>query len=88
MTLEEQVKEVKRAIFGNTEHNDNGVIALYVEEVRAFLLDAGVSEEKLNSREVLGALVIGTSDLWNYQAGGVKYSDYFIKRVNQLTRGA
>lgn len=52
----------------------------YINEVKAFLIDAGVPENLITS----GVVARGVADLWNYGAGEGKFSEYFIQRASQL----
>lgn len=52
----------------------------YIEEVKAFLIDAGVSETNLT----VGIIARGVSDLWNYGSGEAEFSPYFMQRAVQL----
>lgn len=71
--------DVKNAI-GITGNYQNATLLQYINEVVAFLNDAGVKTENITS----GIVARGVSDLWNYGAGEGKLSDYFMKRATQL----
>ena len=60
----------------------------YITEVKAFMLDAGVDEAKVNSGASAGVIARGVSDLWNYGSGGATLSPYFMQRVGQLAYSA
>lgn len=64
---------------GAGEYQAN-TIQEYFDEVVAFLKDAGVSEANITD----GVVARGVSDLWNYEAGGGKLSEYFKVRAAQL----
>ena len=53
----------------------------YINEVTAFLKDAGVDETNIT----IGIIARGVSDLWNYGAGEGKLSTYFMQRAVQLS---
>lgn len=55
--------------------------------VQAYLLGAGVKSERLNSDLGIGVLVIGVTDLWNINAGGIKFSPVFRTLATQLALG-
>ena len=59
----------------------DATISEYIDEVVAFLKDAGVSAANVTP----GIVARGVSDLWNYGAGEGKLSDYFIQRAAQLS---
>ena len=56
----------------------------YIEEVKQFMLDGGVSESVVNSDKAIGVITRGVADLWNYGSGGTSLSPYFFQRVTQL----
>lgn len=83
MTETEQLKEVKDSL--NIEGDyQNPAILVYIHEVKEYLSDAGVPDEKLESSAVIGILSRGVSDLWNYGSGSGQLSPYFKERVIQL----
>ena len=88
MTDAELLTKVKTAIFGSASGEwRDGTIQIYIDEVKAFMRDAGVAENVLNSEASVGCITLGVNDLWNYSSGGVKLSDYFKMRVIQLAMG-
>lgn len=85
MTDAELLTKVKTGLFGNAQGAwRDDMLQVYIDEVREFMKDAGVSETVVSSEAAIGCIVMGVSDLWNYNSGGVKFSDYFQKRVIQL----
>lgn len=74
------VESVKKALNLTGDYQDE-TIQEYIDEVEAFLLDAGV----LSSNITPGIVSRGVSDLWNYGAGEGKLSTYFIQRASQLS---
>lgn len=71
--------DVKNAL-GITGNYQDSTLLVYIDEVKGFLTDAGISESNMTS----GIIVRGVADLWNYGAGDGKLSDYFLKRAVQL----
>lgn len=71
---------VKLAL-GITGTFQDATISEYIDEVVAFLRDAGVSAANITP----GIVARGVSDLWNYGAGEGKLSQYFIQRAAQLS---
>lgn len=67
---------------GNDDHDS--ILQGYIEEVKQFLLDAGVSQDIVNAETSAGLISRGVSDLWNYGSGGTSLSPYFIQRAIQL----
>lgn len=70
---------VKNAL-GITGDYQDDTIKEYIDEVKGFLLDAGVKESDITA----GIIARGVSDLWNYGAGSASFSPYFIQRAIQL----
>lgn len=71
--------DVKNAL-GVTGSYQDATLNSYIQEVQAFLTDAGVSREYQTS----GVIARGVADLWNYGAGEGKLSSYFVIRASQL----
>ena len=75
------LESVKSAL-GITGEFQDATLRIYIEEVIAYMKDAGVPEEVINAGVSAGVIARGVSDLWNYNTG--KLSDYFYQRVSQL----
>lgn len=71
---------VKTALNITGDYQDN-TIGEYIDEVIAFLKDAGVMASNITP----GIIARGVSDLWNYGAGEGKLSSYFMQRAAQLS---
>lgn len=69
---------------GITGNYQDGALNLYIDEVKAFLTDAGVKAETVDSPAAVGVITRGVADLWNYGAGEGALSEYFMQRVIQL----
>lgn len=83
MTNAEQLEKIKKALgIGGTYQDEP--LEIYMSEVKDYLLDAGVTEEVLQSEKVIGVLARGVADLWNYGAGNAQLSLYFYQRASQL----
>lgn len=76
MTTLQRVK----TLLGITDTFHDEILDEYIEETQAFLIDAGVSEEKITP----GIIARGVSDLWNFGAGDGSLSPYFMQRAAQL----
>ena len=61
----------------------DATLQLYIDEVLAFLNDAGIK----SADATVGLVARGVSDLWNYGAGGGKLSEYFYQRATQIAPG-
>ena len=71
--------DVKNAL-GITGSYQDATLQSYIDEVTAFLVDAGVASKNITS----GVIARGVADLWNYGAGEGKFSEYFMMRASQL----
>lgn len=69
---------------GVTGSYQDATITIYIDEVKAFMKDAGVPDATINSDASVGVIIRGVADLWNLSSGDVRFSDYFMKRVIQL----
>lgn len=88
MTDAEMLNQVKIGLFGAADGNwRDAMLMVFINEVKAFMLDAGVPEDKIMSDVSVGCFLMGVNDLWNYQPGGTKFSPYFERRVTQLASG-
>lgn len=46
--------------------------------VKQFMLNAGITQELIESDLGVATLTIGVTDLWNLSAGEIKFSDAFL----------
>lgn len=83
MTDEELLNAVKSGL-GITGTYQDETLLLYIDEVKNYLDDAGVSSEIISSSASVGVIIRGVSDLWNYGMGTAKFSEYFYERAIQL----
>lgn len=74
------LEKVKNALGISGDYQDD-TISEYISEVVAFLVDAGVPEERITA----GVVSRGVSDLWDYGNGTGKLSEYFMQRATQLS---
>lgn len=87
LTAAERLAKVKTAMFGTSAGNYNDdTLTIYIEEVIEELVDGGVARSIAESNAAVGCIAVGVNDLWNYTSGGVKHSDYFYKRLIQLSK--
>lgn len=80
MAYDPMLEDVKLGI-GVTGSYQDGTINGYIDEVKAFLIDAGVKPANITA----GIVVRGVSDLWNYGSGDGQLSEYFKQRATQLS---
>lgn len=81
MTDKELLTKVKQALNIGGSYQDN-TLQIYIDEVKAYLIGAGVNEDNVNS--YVGVISRGVADLWNYGNGEAKLSNYFMQRVTQI----
>lgn len=80
MADETMLTNVKSALGIEGDYQD-ATITQYIDEVTAFLADAGVKSAYITS----GIVSRGVADLWNYGAADGKLSEYFMQRATQLS---
>lgn len=80
MASAEMLTKVKSALGIEGDFQDN-TISEYIDEVVAFLIDAGVKQSDITA----GVVSRGVSDLWSYGSGNGKLSEYFMQRAAQLS---
>ena len=84
MTDTEILTKTKAAL-GITGDFQDETLQVYIADVKAFMLSAGVPLDVVNSSASVGCIARGVSDLWNYGSGSAKLSTYFLQRMQQLT---
>lgn len=85
LTAAERLAKVKTALgLSGTNYQDE-TLTVYIDEVISELVDAGVKKSVAESTAAVGCIAVGVSDLWNYASGGVKHSEYFYRRLTQLS---
>ena len=77
------LNKVKNALGVTGDYQDE-TLKIYVGEVIEYMIDAGVPEDVAKSEVSAGVVARGVTDLWNYNSGAGKLSDYFYQRVTQL----
>lgn len=83
MTDAELLAKVKSGLGITTAYQDD-TLQVYIDDVRAFMEDAGVHKSVIASTASVGCILRGVADLWNYGSGNATFSDYFRMRVIQL----
>lgn len=83
MTEAELLEKVKTGLGISGDYHDD-VLQVYIDSVKEFMRSAGVVEAVVNSSVSVGCIIAGVNDLYNYSSGGVKLSDFTIKRIIQL----
>jgi hypothetical protein len=86
LTEAERLAKVKYALYGNaTQSYNDEQLKLYIEEVLDEMIHAGVKENVAKSAAAVGCIACGVNDIWNYSSGTVKHSEYYNRRLVQLT---
>lgn len=80
----ETLEKVKKGL-GITGNYQDDTIQEYIDEVKRYLLDGGVSKSIVDDESTIGVITRGVADLWNYGSGGTTFSPYFIERAIQLS---
>lgn len=81
MTDADILSKVKSGLMITSDHFDD-VLTLHINDVKDYLLNAGVHESVIESEKSVGAILRGVSDLWTN--GSSEFSPYFRDRVTQL----
>ena len=85
LTTAERLAKVKTALGINGTNYQDDTLQIYIDEVIAEMIGAGVKKEIAESAAAVGCIAVGVNDLWNYSSGGVKHSEYFTRRMVQLS---
>lgn len=81
--IKNKLEEVKNRL-GITGDYQDSTLNGYIQDVKDYLLSAGVKQEVIESNKSIGCIARGVIDLWNYGEGGT-FSDFFKQRAIQLT---
>lgn len=81
---EQKLLEQVKSALGITGTFQDTTLSIYIDEVKSYMLDAGVKQTVIDSSVSLGVIVRGVADLWNYGSGDASLSNYFLQRVIQL----
>ena len=82
--MNELVEEIKTRL-GLTGDYHDALIGSLAEDVKAFMLDGGISQEVIDSERAVGCIARGVADLWNYGSGDGHFSEVFFQRIIQLS---
>ena len=85
LTADERLAKVKTALGLHGTNFQDETLTFYIDEVMAELIAAGVKKEVAESAAAVGCIACGVNDLWNFTSGGVKHSEYFNRRLIQLS---
>ncbi|MNI31338.1 hypothetical protein D3C73_852180 [compost metagenome] len=80
MTDEELLERVKTGL--SIDGNDmDGSLLIKIAAVRGFMINAGVSESRIETDLGIASLTVGVSDLWELASGEVKFSSIFTMHL-------
>ena len=79
----ELLERIKKGM-GIATNYQNETIQIYIDDVKAFMLSAGVPAATVSDSAAVGCIMRGVVDLWNYGSGNTSFSEYFRMRVTQL----
>lgn len=77
------LNEVKTRLMITGTFQDNLLLG-YIDDVKNFMLDAGVTSNVINSIASVGVIARGVADIWNFGSGDGKFSAMFFQRIEQL----
>lgn len=81
---EAELRTKVKAGLGITGYFQDETLQVYIDEVKQFMLNAGVQPNIVNSDASVGCIMRGVADLWNYGSGNASLSEYFKMRLIQL----
>lgn len=84
LTSDKLLEKVKTAL-GITGTYQDETLTIYIDEVKEYLVSAGVAKSIVDSSVSVGVIARGVSDLWNYGSGNAELSPYFMQRAIQLS---
>lgn len=83
MTDTELLVKIKNGL-GITGDFQDDTLTVYIDDVKAFMRSAGVSDAVIERPVSVGCIMRGVADLWNYGSGSANLSNYFRMRLLQL----
>ena len=83
MNEAELLTAIKQSLNISGAHFDD-TLNLFIDEVKGYLMSAGVDAAVLGSTLAVGCIARGVADLWNYGNGDTQLSEYFYQRAAQL----
>jgi hypothetical protein len=76
MTDQEILTKVKQGLSRSGTFNDDTLMIKTIA-VKQYMLNAGVTQEQLETELGIATLTVGVMDLWNLSSGEVKFSYAF-----------
>lgn len=85
MTDAELLLECKKGLnIPEASTHFDGVLTQKLKAVKGFAVNAGVSEDQLDTDLAVSLIVMGVCDLWGLQGGAVQFSSAFKVILTQL----
>ena len=81
------LSEVKTRL-GITGTFQDAALQGFIDDVKNFLVDAGVPADVISSDASVGVIARGVADTWNYGSGDGEFSEMFFQRAEQLRHKA
>jgi hypothetical protein len=73
---EELLEKVKQGLSVSGSFNDN-TLKIKILAVKQYMLNAGITQDKIESDLGIATLTVGVMDLWSLSSGEVKFSYAF-----------
>ena len=83
MSEAEMLEQVKKGL-GIIGTFHDGILLRHIQDVKAFCISAGMSQEVIHSDASIGLLIRGVSDVWTQDSGKTSFSLLFMQRLVQL----
>lgn len=87
MTEAQLLSKVKERL-GITGTFQDSALQGFIDDVKNFLMDAGVPANVISSDASVGVIARGVADTWNYGSGDGEFSQMFFQRAEQLRHQA
>lgn len=79
------ILDIVKDALGITGTFQDAALKIYIDDIKGYMRDAGVSEETITDKSTAGVIARGVMDIWANGSGSGELSNYFIQRVTQLT---
>lgn len=84
MSDEELLEKVKQGLSIGGTFNDN-TLQIKTTAVKQYMLNAGITEEQIETDLGIATLTVGVTDLWNLTSGNISFSPAFGILMEQLS---
>lgn len=83
MTDNDLLTKVKTGLSVTSNFNDSTLL-IKTMAVKQYMLNAGITEEQIETELGIEVLTIGVTDLWNLSSGDIQFSPAFNILIEQL----